>query len=245
MRLALIMNEITLLIDASDEKVLFALLRKGEELFYDFSITDDFQSSFFNHWLIFLNQNKISLSSIDKLYLILGPGAYTPLRVAIMLAKTIAITLKRSLYVASKTDLIFGGFIPLKNIFALIKSDNNHLFFFVHLKSGYTKTLLLAKKQFLQFSNYQKSIDFISDNFFDDRAKKTILQALKTEKKLYGLGFSEDDFSDLTSIKLEKDLLQLKKKHIFKNNFDKIFKRLNFKEILNLEPIYINRLTQS
>ncbi len=72
--------------------------------------------------LYFLNKKKIKISNIDRIYVNLGPGKFTSLRISLSIAKAISLVNKGILIGFQSKDLIN------KNYKRLIKLDKKNLF---------------------------------------------------------------------------------------------------------------------
>ena len=113
---------INLIIDAANEKIVFVIIA-GKQSYTSRHINsrENFDK-FMKLLLYFLNKKKIKISNIDRIYVNLGPGKFTSLRISLSIAKAISLANKGILIGFQSKDLIN------KNYKRLTKLDKKNLF---------------------------------------------------------------------------------------------------------------------
>jgi tRNA threonylcarbamoyladenosine biosynthesis protein TsaB len=112
---------INLIIDAANEKIVFVIIT-GEQSYTTSHINsrENFDN-FMKLLLKFLKKIKIKISDINRIFVNLGPGKFTSLRISLSIAKAISLANKTSLVGFKSSDLIN------KNYKNLIKIDKKKL----------------------------------------------------------------------------------------------------------------------
>ena len=110
---------INLIIDAANEKIVFVIIA-GKQSYTSRHINsrENFDN-FMTLLLKFLNLKKIKISDIHRIFVNLGPGRFTSLRISLSVAKAICLVNNSSLIGFKSHDLIN------KNYKNLIKLDKN------------------------------------------------------------------------------------------------------------------------
>ena len=109
----------TLVINAADDKILFSLITKIESYTTAYINSRENFDKFMKLLLNFLNKKKINISKIERIFINLGPGKFTSLRIALSVAKAISLANKAILIGFKSKDLIN------KNYKNLIKFEGN------------------------------------------------------------------------------------------------------------------------
>ena len=113
---------INFIIDAANEKIIFFI--NNNEQSYTTSHTNSRENfdKFMELIVSFLKKNKIKLGDIDRIYLNLGPGKFTSLRISISIAKAICLANKAILIGFKSKDLVNKNY---KNIIDTNKKKNS------------------------------------------------------------------------------------------------------------------------
>ena len=111
--------KINLIIDAANEKIVFVII--GDKRSYTSTHINSRENfdKFMELLLNFLNKKKIVFSKIHRIFINLGPGKYTSLRISLSVAKAISLANNAILIGFKSQDLINENY---KN---LIKLDKN------------------------------------------------------------------------------------------------------------------------
>ena len=113
---------INLIIDAANEKIVFVIIADKQSYTSRHINSRENFDKFMELLLYFLNKKKIKISNIDRIYVNLGPGKFTSLRISLSIAKAISLVNKGILIGFQSKDLIN------KNYKRLIKLDKKNLF---------------------------------------------------------------------------------------------------------------------
>ena len=89
---------INLIIDAANEKIIFKIISDKRSYTTSYANSRENFDNFMKLISNFLRKKKIKISNIDRVYVNLGPGKFTSLRISLSIAKAISI--------ANKADLI-------------------------------------------------------------------------------------------------------------------------------------------
>ena len=111
--------KINLIIDAANEKIIFVIIA-DKQLYTSRHINsrENFDK-FMKLLLNFLNKKKFKISDIDRIFINLGPGKFTSLRISLSVAKAVSLANSAVLIGFKTQDLINKSY---KN---LIKLDKN------------------------------------------------------------------------------------------------------------------------
>ena len=109
---------INFIIDAANEKIIFAII--GEKQSYTTSHPNSRENfdNFMKLILNFLSKKKVKLTDINRIYVNLGPGKFTGLRISLSIAKAISLSNNSDLVGFKSKDLINKNY---KNITKLNK----------------------------------------------------------------------------------------------------------------------------
>ena len=75
--------KINLIIDAADEKIIFAIIADKQSYTTSYINSRENFDKFMELLLNFLNKIKIKISDINRIYVNLGPGRFTSLRISL------------------------------------------------------------------------------------------------------------------------------------------------------------------
>ena len=112
---------INLIIDAANEKIVFVIITDEQSYTTSHLNSRENFDNFMNLLLNFLNKIKIKISDINRIFINLGPGKFTSLRISLSIAKAISFTNKISLLGFKSNDL------TNKNYKNLIEFDKKKL----------------------------------------------------------------------------------------------------------------------
>jgi len=112
---------INLIIDAANEKIVFVILADKQSYTSRHINSRENFDKFMELLLNFLNKINIKISKIDKIFVNLGPGKFTSLRISLSIAKALSLVNKSILIGFKSEDLIN------KNYKKLIKLNEKKL----------------------------------------------------------------------------------------------------------------------
>ena len=112
---------INLIIDAANEKIVFEIITDEQSYTTSHINSRENFDNFTKLLLKFLKKIKIKISDISRIFVNLGPGKFTSLRISLSIAKAISFTNNISLIGFQSSDL------TNKNYKYLIKSDKKKL----------------------------------------------------------------------------------------------------------------------
>tara|TARA_B100000401_G_scaffold410691_1_gene328955 strand:+ start:124 stop:501 length:378 start_codon:yes stop_codon:yes gene_type:complete len=110
-----------LIIDAATEKIIFTFITEKQSYTTTHLNCRENFDKFTNLLSIFLNENKINLDDVDRIFVNQGPGKFSSLRISISIAKAISLTKNISLF-GFNTKLIGNG-----NYKKLLELNNKNL----------------------------------------------------------------------------------------------------------------------
>ena len=111
--------KINLIIDAANEKIVFVIITDKQSYTRRYINSRENFDKFMKLLLNFLNKKKINISKIERIFINLGPGKFTSLRIALSVAKAISLANNAILIGFKSKDLIN------KNYKNLIKFEGN------------------------------------------------------------------------------------------------------------------------
>ena len=114
---------INLIIDAANEKIVFLIITDEQSYTTSHINSRENFDNFMKLLLKFLNKIKIKISDISRIFVNLGPGKFTSLRISLSIAKAISLANKISLVGFKSSDLINKNY---KNLINLDKKKNNN-----------------------------------------------------------------------------------------------------------------------
>ena len=110
---------INLIIDAANEKIVFAIIAGKQSYTTRLINSRENFDKFVKLLLNFINKKKLKISDIDRIFVNLGPGKFTSLRISLSVAKAMSLVNSAVLIGFRSQDLIN------KNYKNLIKLDKN------------------------------------------------------------------------------------------------------------------------
>ena len=110
---------INLIIDAANEKIVFAIIAGKQSYTTRLINSRENFDKFVKLLLNFINKKKLKISDIDRIFVNLGPGKFTSLRISLSVAKAMSLVNSAVLIGFRSQDLIN------KNYKNLIKFDKN------------------------------------------------------------------------------------------------------------------------
>ena len=111
--------KINLIIDAANEKIVFVLIADTQSYTSKHINSRENFDKFMELLLNFINKNKLKIIDIDKIFINLGPGKFTSLRISLSVAKAISLA-NNAVLIGFKSQELIN-----KNYKNLIKLDKN------------------------------------------------------------------------------------------------------------------------
>ena len=109
---------INLIIDAANEKIVFVIIIDKQSYTTSYINSRENFDNFMNLLLKFLRKKKISISNIKRIFVNLGPGKFTSLRISLSVSKAISLSNKAKLIGFKTKDLTNNNY---KNLIKLNK----------------------------------------------------------------------------------------------------------------------------
>ena len=106
---------IKLIIDAANEKIVFMLIADRQSYTSKHINSRENFDKFMELLLNFINKNKLKIIDIDKIFINLGPGKFTSLRISLSVAKAISLVNKAILVGFKSKDLLNKNYKNLTN----------------------------------------------------------------------------------------------------------------------------------
>ena len=110
---------INLIIDAANEKIVFVIITDKQSYTSSHTNSRDNFDKFMKLLIDFFNKKKLKIVDIDRIFVHLGPGKFTSLRISLSIAKAISLANNAILIGFKSKDLIN------KNYKNLIKLEKN------------------------------------------------------------------------------------------------------------------------
>jgi tRNA threonylcarbamoyladenosine biosynthesis protein TsaB len=107
---------INFIIDAASEEIIFVIIDNKRSYTTSYTNSRENFDNFMKLLDNFLVNKKISIKDIDKIFINLGPGKFTSLRISLSIAKAISLANKISLIGFKSTDLINKNYKNLINL---------------------------------------------------------------------------------------------------------------------------------
>ena len=107
---------INLIIDAANEKIVFVIIKDRQSYTTRHVNSRENFDNFMILLLSFLRKKKINIKKISKIFINLGPGKFTSLRISLSIAKAIALSNNAVLIGYKETDLINKNYKNLINL---------------------------------------------------------------------------------------------------------------------------------
>ncbi len=135
----------TIVIDTASSYLYLAFLSADKIIHEEFFLGKGRHSENFLETLkAGLRRHELSLSDFDRIYLGIGPGSYTGLRVGVTVAKVLGWALNIPVYTASSLSLLASGYFHKDGIYAvsIIAKKNYYFGKVVQVKEGKVLTLV-------------------------------------------------------------------------------------------------------
>ena len=87
-----------LIIDATNEKIFFSIITESQSYTTTHVNSRENFDKFINLLLFFLKENKIKMEDVERIFVNLGPGKFSSLRISISIAKAISLAKNISLF---------------------------------------------------------------------------------------------------------------------------------------------------
>ena len=113
---------INFIIDAANEKINFAIVAEGQSYTTSYTNSRENFDNFMKLIIDFFNKKKLKISDIQRIYVNLGPGKYTSLRISLSIAKAISLSNKAILIGFKTQELINKDY---KNLIKLNKKKSS------------------------------------------------------------------------------------------------------------------------
>ena len=109
---------INFIIDAANEKINFAIVAEGQSYTTSYRNSRENFDNFMKLIIDFFNKKKFKISDIQRIYVNLGPGKYTSLRISLSIAKAISLS-NKAILIGFKTQQLINK--DYKNLIKLNK----------------------------------------------------------------------------------------------------------------------------
>ena len=113
--------KINLIIDAANEKIVFVIITDKQSYTRRHINSRENFDKFMELLLKFLNKKKLNVSDIERIFINLGPGKFTSLRISLSVAKAISLANSAALIGFKSKDLINKNY---KNLVKLGKNKS-------------------------------------------------------------------------------------------------------------------------
>ena len=104
---------INFIIDAANEKIIFVIIDNNRSYTTSYSNSRENFDNFMMLLDNFLKKKKINIKDIQTIFINLGPGKFTSLRISLSIAKAIALATKTNLVGFKSSDLINNNYKTL------------------------------------------------------------------------------------------------------------------------------------
>ena len=109
---------INFIIDAANEKINFAIVAEEQSYTTSYANSRENFDNFVKLIIDFFNKKKLKISDIQRIYVNLGPGKYTSLRISLSIAKAISLS-NKAILIGFKTQQLINK--DYKNLIKLNK----------------------------------------------------------------------------------------------------------------------------
>ena len=113
--------KINLIIDAANEKIVFVIIADKRSYTSRHINSRENFDKFMDLLLKFLNKKKLKINDIKRIFINLGPGKFTSLRISLSIAKAMSLTNNADLIGFKSKDLINNNY---KNLIKLNKNKS-------------------------------------------------------------------------------------------------------------------------
>ena len=113
--------KINLIIDAANDKIVFVIIADKQSYTSSHINSRENFDKFMELLLKFLNKKKLNVSDIERIFINLGPGKFTSLRISLSVAKAISLVNSAVLIGFKSQDLINKNY---KNLIKLGKNKS-------------------------------------------------------------------------------------------------------------------------
>ena len=86
-----------LIIDAANDKIIFSFITEKQSYTTSHANSRENFDKFMNLLLFFLKENKIKMENVERIFVNLGPGKFSSLRISISISKAKAISLTKNI----------------------------------------------------------------------------------------------------------------------------------------------------
>ncbi len=104
---------INLIIDAANEKIVFVIITDRQSYTTSHTNSRENFDKFMELLLNFLNKKKMKMIDIDRIFVNLGPGKFTSLRISLSIAKALSLANNANLIGFKSSDLINNNYLNL------------------------------------------------------------------------------------------------------------------------------------
>ena len=105
--------KINLIIDAANEKIVFVIIADKQSYTSRHINSRKNFDKFMELLLNFINKKKLKIGDIDRIFVNLGPGKFTSLRISLSIAKSLSLANKANLIGFKSSDLINNNYLNL------------------------------------------------------------------------------------------------------------------------------------
>ena len=102
-----------LIIDAANDKIVFSIITEKQSYTTTHVNSRENFDKFINLLSIFLNENKINIDDVDRIFVNQGPGKFSSLRISISIAKAISLAKNISLFGFNSKHISNGNYKKL------------------------------------------------------------------------------------------------------------------------------------
>ena len=113
---------INFIIDAANEKINFAIVAEEQSYTTSYANSRENFDNFVKLIIDFFNKKKLKISDIQRIYVNLGPGKYTSLRISLSIAKAISLS-NKAILIGFKTQQLINK--DYKNLIKLNKKKSS------------------------------------------------------------------------------------------------------------------------
>ena len=114
-----------LIIDAANDKIIFSFITEKRSYTTSYVNSRENFDRFMSLLLFFLNENKLKLDDVQRIFVNQGPGKFSSLRISIAIAKAIALAKNISLSGFHSKTLINGNYKKLLELHKKGQKINN------------------------------------------------------------------------------------------------------------------------